>query len=95
MFGSTCTLLEKLSDVGLNGNIRGEAQFLGISDVLCRALQMKSQDILNALNLVSTTKLLLQQHDIDIPNMGKRYMEGTRRSCQQRNNNYSRAFLSF
>ncbi|KAL5843993.1 hypothetical protein ACOSQ4_009951 [Xanthoceras sorbifolium] len=125
MFGSTCTLLEKLSDVGLNGNIRGEAQgaykdmrsfdfvfillllhrVLGISDVLCRALQMKSQDILNALNLVSTTKLLLQQlredewddffesvvsfckrHDIDIPNMGERYMEGTRRSCQQRNN---------
>ncbi|KAL5783397.1 hypothetical protein ACOSP7_008426 [Xanthoceras sorbifolium] len=125
MFGSTCTLLEKLSDVGLSGNIRGEAQgaykdmrnfdfvfillllhrVLGISDVLCRALQMKSQDILNALNLVSTTKLLLQQlredewddffesvvsfckrHDIDIPNMGDRYMEGTRRSCQQRNN---------
>ncbi|KAL5847569.1 hypothetical protein ACOSQ3_011093 [Xanthoceras sorbifolium] len=80
MFGSTCTLLEKLSDVGLNGNIRGEA--LGISNVLCRALQMKSQDILNVLNLVSTTKLLLQQHDIDIPNMGERYMKGTRRSCQ-------------
>ncbi|KAL5820512.1 hypothetical protein ACOSQ3_022394 [Xanthoceras sorbifolium] len=80
MFGSTCTLLEKLSDVGLNGNIRGEGQ--GISDVLCRTLQMKSQDILNALNLVSTTKLLLQQHDIDIPNIGERYMEGTRRSCQ-------------
>ncbi|KAL5750360.1 hypothetical protein ACOSP7_024963 [Xanthoceras sorbifolium] len=113
MFGSTCTLLENLSDVGLSGNIRGEAQgaykdmrnfdfvfillllhrVLGISDILCRALQMKSQDILNALNLVSTTKLLLQyvvsfckRHDIDIPNMGDRYMEGTRRSCQQRNN---------
>ncbi|KAL5820594.1 hypothetical protein ACOSQ3_022476 [Xanthoceras sorbifolium] len=125
MFGSTYTLLEKLSDVGLSGNIHGEAQgaykdmrnfdfvfillllhrVLGISDVLCRALQMKSQYILNALNLVSTTKLLLQQlredewddffesvvsfckrHDIDIPNMGDHYMEGTRRSCQQRNN---------
>ncbi|KAL5760967.1 hypothetical protein ACOSQ2_019805 [Xanthoceras sorbifolium] len=125
MSGSTCTLLEKLLDVGLNGNIRGEAQgaykdmrnfdfvfillllhrVLGLSDVLCRALQMKSQDILNALNLVSTTKLILQQlredewddffesvvsfykrHDIDIPNMGERYMKGTRRSCQQRNN---------
>ncbi|KAL5759999.1 hypothetical protein ACOSQ2_018837 [Xanthoceras sorbifolium] len=79
MFGSTCTLLEKLLDIGLNGNIRGEAQ--GISDTLCRALQMKTQDILNALNLVSTAKLLLQQHDIDIPDMGERYMEGTRRSC--------------
>ncbi|KAL5861691.1 hypothetical protein ACOSQ4_002987 [Xanthoceras sorbifolium] len=125
MFGSTCTLLEKLSDVGLNGIICGEAQgaykdlrnfnfvfillllhrVLGISDILCRALQMKSQDILNALNLVSTTKLLLQQlrkdewddffgsvvsfckrHDIDMPNMGERYIEGIRRSCQQRNN---------
>ncbi|KAL5863314.1 hypothetical protein ACOSQ3_000828 [Xanthoceras sorbifolium] len=35
---------------------------LEISNVLCRALQMKSQDILNALNLVSPTKLLLQQY---------------------------------
>ncbi|KAL5804676.1 hypothetical protein ACOSQ3_031476 [Xanthoceras sorbifolium] len=84
MFGSTCTLIEKLSNVGLNGNIRGEA--LGVSDVLCCALQMNSQDILNVLNLVSTIKLLLQQHDIDTPNMGERYMEGTRRSCQQKNN---------
>ncbi|KAL5740100.1 hypothetical protein ACOSQ2_029280 [Xanthoceras sorbifolium] len=109
MFGSTCTLLEKLSDVGLNGNIRGEAQgaykdmrnfdfvfillllhrVLGISDVLCRALQMKSQDILNALNLddfFESVVSFCKRHDIDIPNMGERYMEGTRRSCQQRNN---------
>ncbi|KAL5812369.1 hypothetical protein ACOSQ3_027319 [Xanthoceras sorbifolium] len=113
MFGSTCTLLEKLSDVGLNGNIRGEAQgaykdmrnfdfvfillllhrVLGISDVLCRALQIKSQDILNALNLRMNGMIFFEsvvsfckRHDIDIPNMGKRYMEGTRRSCQQRNN---------
>ncbi|KAL5743132.1 hypothetical protein ACOSP7_029864 [Xanthoceras sorbifolium] len=63
MFGSTCTLLEKLSDVGLNGNIRGEAQ--------CAYKNMRNFDFV---------------HDIDIPNMGKRYMEGTRRSCQQRNN---------
>ena len=34
---------------------------LGISDMLCQALQMKSQDILNALYLVSTTKILLQK----------------------------------
>ncbi|KAL5769062.1 hypothetical protein ACOSQ2_015845 [Xanthoceras sorbifolium] len=115
MFGSTCTLLEKLSDVGLNGNIRGVAQdaykdmrnfdfvfillllhkVLGISDVLCRALQMKSQDILNALNLLredewddffESVVSFCKRHDIDIPNMGERYIEGTRRSCQQRNN---------
>ena len=34
---------------------------LGVSDMLCQALQLKSQDILNALNLVSSTKLLLQE----------------------------------
>ena len=34
---------------------------LGISDMLCQALQLKSQDILNAMNLVSTTKMLLQK----------------------------------
>ncbi|KAL5785591.1 hypothetical protein ACOSQ2_007983 [Xanthoceras sorbifolium] len=43
------TLLEKLINNGLNSNIRGEA----------KALQSKSQDILNAMNLVSTTKMLL------------------------------------
>ena len=36
-------------------------KFLGISDMLCQALQMKFQDILNALYLVSTTKILLQK----------------------------------
>ena len=34
---------------------------LGIPDMLCQALQMKSQDILTALYLVSTTKILLQK----------------------------------
>ncbi|KAL5845765.1 hypothetical protein ACOSQ3_009289 [Xanthoceras sorbifolium] len=43
------TLLEKLINNGLNSNICGEA----------KALQSKSQDILNAMNLVSTTKMLL------------------------------------
>ncbi|KAL5807740.1 hypothetical protein ACOSQ3_028431 [Xanthoceras sorbifolium] len=43
------TLLEKLINNGLNSNIRGEA----------KVLQSKSQDILNAMNLVSTTKMLL------------------------------------
>ncbi|KAL5767785.1 hypothetical protein ACOSQ2_014568 [Xanthoceras sorbifolium] len=81
MFGSTCTLLEKLLDMELNGNIHGEAK--GISDMFYRALQIKSQDILNALNLVSTIKLLLQQHGIDMPNMSERYMEGTKRSCHK------------
>jgi hypothetical protein len=32
-----------------------------ITDVLCKALQQKSQDIVNAMHLVSTTKSLLQQ----------------------------------
>ena len=34
---------------------------LGIFDMLCQTLQMKSQDILNSLYLVSTTKILLQK----------------------------------
>ncbi|KAL7154807.1 hypothetical protein ABFS83_03G028000 [Erythranthe nasuta] len=36
-------------------------EVMGITDVLCQALQQKSQDILNAMNLVSTTKQLLQK----------------------------------
>ncbi|XP_057515035.1 uncharacterized protein LOC130796692 [Actinidia eriantha] len=35
-------------------------RIMGITDLLCRALQNKSLDILNAMDLVSTTKTLLQ-----------------------------------
>ncbi|XP_038697983.1 zinc finger MYM-type protein 1-like [Tripterygium wilfordii] len=35
-------------------------KIMGISDMLCRTLQQKSLDILNAMNLVSTTKELLR-----------------------------------
>ncbi|KAK2646029.1 hypothetical protein Ddye_021224 [Dipteronia dyeriana] len=78
---------------------------LGISDMLCQALQLKSQDILKAMNLVSTTKMLLQKlgesewdtflesivpfcerYKIDVPNMNARHMEGTKCSCQQKDN---------
>ncbi|KAL1359585.1 hypothetical protein AAHE18_04G117300 [Arachis hypogaea] len=36
-------------------------QIMGITDKLCQALQQKSQDILNAMHLVSSTKSLIQQ----------------------------------
>ena len=35
-------------------------KIMGITDLLCRALQQKSLYILNAMDLVSTTKALLQ-----------------------------------
>ncbi|KAH9743313.1 TTF-type domain-containing protein [Citrus sinensis] len=57
---------------------------LGMSDLLCQALQVKSQDILNAVHLVSTTKKLLQRmRDNDMPDMKARHMKGRGRSCQQ------------
>ena len=31
-------------------------EIMGITDVLCQVLQQKSQDILNAMNMVHTTK---------------------------------------
>jgi glycine cleavage system regulatory protein len=34
---------------------------MGITDVLCQALQQRSQDILNAMHLVTTTKTLIQK----------------------------------
>jgi len=34
-------------------------EIMGITDVLCQALQQKSQDILNAINSVSTAKKLI------------------------------------
>ncbi|XP_025661863.1 uncharacterized protein [Arachis hypogaea] len=36
-------------------------EIMGITDKLCQALQRKSQDILNAMHLVSSTKSLIQQ----------------------------------
>jgi len=66
---------------------------------------MKDEDILNAMNFVSTTKILLQEmrddrwesfiwyvvqfcrnNDVDMPELTECYMDGTRRSCQQKNN---------
>ena len=35
-------------------------KIMGITNMLCRVLQHKSLDILNAMNLVSSTKSLLQ-----------------------------------
>ncbi|KAL5762993.1 hypothetical protein ACOSP7_019257 [Xanthoceras sorbifolium] len=91
MFGATCTVLENTMNNGLSNNIRGEV--MGITHMLCQALQSKSQNILNALHLVRNTKMLLQElrqkgwdsHEIDMPDMSARHMEGTRRSCQQQN----------
>ena len=34
---------------------------MGITNVLCQALQQHSQDLLNAMHLVSTTKSLIQK----------------------------------
>ncbi|XP_072062168.1 uncharacterized protein [Arachis hypogaea] len=36
-------------------------EIMGITKILCQALQQKSQDILNAMHVVSTSKLLLQK----------------------------------
>ncbi|XP_042460160.1 zinc finger MYM-type protein 1-like [Zingiber officinale] len=77
---------------------------LETSDMLCQALQRKNQDILNAMSLVTTTKLLFQKmrddewddflwsvnnfcdtHDIVVPDLTDRYIEGTKRFCQQKN----------
>ncbi|XP_075504488.1 uncharacterized protein LOC142541925 [Primulina tabacum] len=54
-------LLQDLVDKGLNSNIRGDAKVLGISEKLCQTLQKNDIDILNAMNLVSTTRINLQQ----------------------------------
>ncbi|XP_073138186.1 uncharacterized protein [Henckelia pumila] len=61
LFGSVSILLQDLVEKGLNSNIRGEAKVLGVSDKLCQILQKNDIDILNAMNLVSTTRLNLQQ----------------------------------
>ncbi|XP_073137031.1 uncharacterized protein [Henckelia pumila] len=61
LFGSVSILLQDLVEKDLNSNIQGEAKVLGVSDKLCQILQKNDIDILNAMNLVSTTRLNLQQ----------------------------------
>ncbi|XP_029148846.1 uncharacterized protein [Arachis hypogaea] len=41
--------------------VAASREIMGITNVLCQALQQQSQDILNAMHIVSTSKLLLQQ----------------------------------
>ncbi|KAL7116926.1 hypothetical protein ACP275_03G037400 [Erythranthe tilingii] len=70
MFSATGSVLQTIISDGANYSQRGDAdsaytamtsfQIMGVTDVLCQTLQQRSQDILNAMNLVSTTKQLLQ-----------------------------------
>ena len=65
---------------------------LGISDIICQALQWKSLDILNALKYASRMKRLLQEFQVSgrddfirsMLDMSDCYMEGTRCFCQQK-----------
>ncbi|XP_073050714.1 uncharacterized protein [Primulina eburnea] len=54
MYSSVIIVLEHMTEEASSNSIRGEA-----TDLLCRALQEKSLDILNAMDFVSTTKDLL------------------------------------
>ncbi|XP_058202792.1 uncharacterized protein LOC131317246 [Rhododendron vialii] len=56
MFTATIKVLGMMFEKGSSNSIRGEAK--GITYLLCRALQHKSLDIINAMDLVFTTKAL-------------------------------------
>ncbi|XP_025680241.1 uncharacterized protein [Arachis hypogaea] len=57
---ATCALKSLLS-FGFVFILHMMKEIMGITDKLCQALQQKSQDILNAMHLVSSTKSLIQQ----------------------------------
>ncbi|KAL5778591.1 hypothetical protein ACOSQ2_009328 [Xanthoceras sorbifolium] len=58
-------------------------KILEISDILCQALQLKSQEILNAMSLVSSTKMLLLELR---ETAWDSFLKRTKRSCQQKDN---------
>ncbi|KAL7109055.1 hypothetical protein ACP275_06G151700 [Erythranthe tilingii] len=67
-FSSICSLLKMfigtgivLQSIRVDGANFSQREIMGITDVLCQALQQKPQDILNAMNHVLTTKQLLQK----------------------------------
>ncbi|XP_075473377.1 uncharacterized protein LOC142504388 [Primulina tabacum] len=62
LFGSASILLQDLIDKGLNSNIRGEAKsFFGNIRKVVSDITKNDIDILNAMNLASTTRINLQQ----------------------------------
>lgn len=75
-------------------------EIMGITDILCQSFQQKSQDILNAMNLVSSTKDLIQKlkesgwdtlfnerHEIEIPNLNSLFTPGLGRCINNTSNN--------
>ncbi|XP_073120278.1 uncharacterized protein [Henckelia pumila] len=58
MYKSMIIVLEHMVEEASSNSVRGKLQIMGVTDLLCRALQEKCLDILNAMNLVSTTKAL-------------------------------------
>ncbi|XP_061336723.1 uncharacterized protein LOC133283829 [Gastrolobium bilobum] len=53
---------ERLQAIGeLETRTGSNQEIMGITEILCQALQQKSQDILNAIQLVSSTKELIQE----------------------------------
>ncbi|KAL5736584.1 hypothetical protein ACOSP7_031052 [Xanthoceras sorbifolium] len=62
-------------------------KILGISYLLCQSLQLKSQEILNAMSLVSSTKmLLLELRETGWDSFLKSAASFCEKSCQQKDN---------
>lgn len=80
MYGETCSLLEKLTNVGSTYCQSGDASIafdnlttfefvlilhlmrniMGITDILCQALQQQNPNVVNVKHIVRSTKVLLQ-----------------------------------
>ncbi|PPD90623.1 hypothetical protein GOBAR_DD12448 [Gossypium barbadense] len=69
-------------------------EVLGVTDNLCQALQSCSQDVLNAMSLVLTTKYLIQKlrddgwnellkNELDFPNMNAQYIVSCSRNKKE------------
>ncbi|XP_059446498.1 uncharacterized protein LOC132178053 [Corylus avellana] len=66
IYSPACEVIVKIIDVGTSSSQRAEADSVHqITDHLCQALQSKSQDILSAMHLVSSTKRCIQQYRDD------------------------------
>ncbi|XP_024625983.2 uncharacterized protein [Medicago truncatula] len=77
MYDAACTVIDEGATYSQRGDASAASKMLssfefifilhlmfkimGITNILCQALQSRSQDILNAMHLVSTSKVLLQQ----------------------------------
>lgn len=78
--GDALTAYEAITSFEFVFTLHLMKELMGITDILCQALQKKSQDIVNAMDLVSSTKTIIQKMR---DNSWEILLDGVKMFCQK------------